>query len=56
MIISNYLSEIQEKLNKEHPKFGAIKIKFVFHDGRIVRYDFCKLEKKFLKENKKNEK
>jgi len=39
-----------DRIIKEHPQFGNLEIKLVWHEGRFVRYDFIKTDSIVIKE------
>jgi hypothetical protein len=47
-MFSKILDEIIEKVKKEHPSFGKIKITLVFHNDQFTGFNFTKKEKHLL--------
>jgi len=53
-MLNNILKIIIERVLKERPVYGSIYIRFFFHEGRFVKYEFDKSETTFIKEEEKN--
>jgi hypothetical protein len=39
-MLNQTLHEIMERVKLEHPKYGCVKIKIVFHDDRLANHKF----------------
>jgi hypothetical protein len=39
------LQEIMERVKSEHPKYGCVKIKLVFHEGKFMNHKFTVSDK-----------
>jgi hypothetical protein len=53
-MLNKILSIIMSRIVKEQPFFGSIYVRFYFHDGRFVKYDFDRSETTVINEESKN--
>ena len=55
-MINLIFKKIFARVLNERPHFGSIYIRFFFHEGRFVKYEFDKSETIVINEEKQNEK
>jgi hypothetical protein len=55
-MLNKIIKTIIDRILKEFPSYGSIYVRFFFHDGRFVKYEFDKSETIVINEDKQNEK
>jgi hypothetical protein len=53
-MLKTTLQAIVDRVLKENPFYGSIHLRFYFHDGRFVKYDFEKAETIIINEEGRN--
>ena len=47
-------NQILDKINKQHPHFGSLTLKLVYHENQLVKYEVSKSETTIIKEGENN--